>query len=156
MIMKQSLTSIEGAATLCRLRGGRLTPQRRAVLAAFLAARQPLTAYKLRDLILPEDPAITPASVYRSLEFLIEMGLVHRLESTRSFVACEYPEHTHDGQFLICHKCGSVVEAEDKRVTRAVQDLSHRHGYVVAHRTVELVGLCGACQDTDTCEPARP
>jgi Fur family transcriptional regulator, zinc uptake regulator len=114
---------LESAESICCARGKRLTPQRRAVLAKLLTARRPLTAYELVEFIRPEDAAITPASIYRSLDFLVDVGLVHRLDSTRSFVACNHPEHPHAGQFLICRKCGTVVEAEDKRMGRAAEDL---------------------------------
>lgn len=73
---------IEDAEKICRARGGRPTQQRRAVLARLLAAGRPLTAYELLDAIRPDDAAITPASIYRSLEFLVDMGLVHRLDSS--------------------------------------------------------------------------
>jgi Fur family zinc uptake transcriptional regulator len=137
---------LEEAELLCRARGGRLTQQRRTVFAKLLAAGRPITAYELLDLVRPEDAAITPASVYRSLDFLVEVGLVHRLDTTRSFVACEHPDHPHAGQFLICRQCGTVVEAEDKRIARATVDLGARHGFTVDHHTVELTGLCGACR----------
>lgn len=138
--------SVEEAEAICRARGGRLTQQRRAVLAKLLAAERPVTAYELLDLLRPEDAAITSASTYRSLEFLVDMGLVHRLDSTRSFVACERPDHLHAGQFLICRRCGTVVEAEDKRVAEANEDLGERHGFMLDHRTIELTGVCGACR----------
>jgi Fur family transcriptional regulator, zinc uptake regulator len=137
---------LERAASICRARGGRLTPQRRIVLAKLLTANRPLTAYELLDLVRPEDAAITPASTYRSLDFLVAAGLVHRLDSTRSFVACDHPDHPHAGQFLICRECGSVVEAEDKRIDRAAEELGQRHGFTLEHRSVELTGVCGDCQ----------
>lgn len=140
---------LAGADMICRSRGGRLTQQRRAVLGKLLEVSSPATAYELLDLIKPEDASITPASVYRSLDFLVEMGLVHRLDSTKSFVACEHPDHPHAGQFLVCRECGIVVEAEDKRVIRAAENLSERHGFTLDHRTVELIGLCGACRSED-------
>jgi Fur family zinc uptake transcriptional regulator len=140
---------LEEAEAICRARGGRLTQQRRAVLTKLLTTGRPVTAYGLLDLVRPEDAAITPASVYRSLDFLVEMGLVHRLDSTRSFVACEHPEHPHAGQFLICRECGVVVEAEDKRIVRATAELGERHGFVLDHRTVELIGVCGTCRVND-------
>ena len=133
-------------AALCRARGGRLTPQPRAVLEKLLAAGRPHSAYELRDLLLPEDASITPASVYRCLDFLIEHGLVHRLETTRSFVACGHPEHAHPVQFLICRQCGVVVETVDKRISAATSSLGARLGFEVDHRTVELTGLCAACK----------
>ena len=141
---------LASAETICRARGGRLTLQRRAVLGKLLEIGGPATAYELLDRIKPEDASITPASIYRSLDFLVDMGLVHRLDSTRSFVACEHPDHPHAGQFLICRECGLVVEAEDKRIVRATENLGERHGFTLDHRTVELIGLCGACRSEDS------
>jgi Fur family zinc uptake transcriptional regulator len=150
---RDRMHELERAQTICRARGGRLTPQRRIVLAKLLAANRPLTAYELRDLVRPEDSAITPASIYRSLDFLLEAGLVHRLDSTKSFVACEHPDHPHAGQFLICRECGTVVEAEDKRIDRAAADLGERHGFTLEQRSVELTGVCGPCRAADADPP---
>ena len=149
------MTSTPGSVTLneleaiCRRRGGRMTPQRRAVLGKLLKGRVPLSAYDLRDLLLPEDASITPASVYRCLDFLVDHGLVHRLETTRSFIACDHPNHTHAVQFLICRQCGTVVEAEDKRVAAAAENLGHRLGFALDQRTVELTGVCATCKIED-------
>ena len=105
-----------------------------------------MSAYDLRDALLPGDAAITPASVYRCLDFLMGYGLVHRLETTRSFIACEHADHDHAVQFLICRQCGVVAEAEDKCVAAATTSLGHRLGFEVDQRTVELTGICGACR----------
>jgi Fur family zinc uptake transcriptional regulator len=144
--IRQTLDTLEA---LCRQRGGRMTRQRRAVLAKLLAEKRPLSAYELRDLLRPDDPSTTPASVYRCLDFLIEHGLAHRLETTRSFIACEHPDHPHVGQFLICRECGTVVETEDKRIAKAADTLGERHGYALDQRIVELTGLCGACRGSE-------
>ena len=145
-VKPQQKKRLDELEALCRQRGGRLTPQRRAVLERLLVAKRPHSAYELRDLLLPQDPSITPASVYRCLDFLMEHGLIHRLETTRSFVACDHPEHPHAVQFLICRQCGTVVEAEDKRVSSATSSLGSRLGFEVDHRTVELTGVCADCQ----------
>jgi Fur family zinc uptake transcriptional regulator len=137
---------LDGLEAICRKRGGRMTRQRRAVLGKLVENRRPLSAYELRDLLQPEDASVTPASVYRCLDFLVEHGLVHRLETTRSFIACDHPEHPHAVQFLICRQCGSVVEAEDKRMEAATEDLGHRLGFALDQRTVELTGICGPCK----------
>ena len=133
-------------AALCSARGGRMTRQRRAVMDRLLAVPRPQSAYDLRDALLPADPSITPASVYRCLDFLMGHGLVHRLETTRAFVACHHPDHDHAVQFLICRSCGTVVEAEDTAVSAATVDLGQRMGFAVDHRTVELTGTCASCQ----------
>jgi Fur family zinc uptake transcriptional regulator len=131
---------------ICRQRGGRMTRQRRALLAELLAAKRPLSAYELRDMLRPGDASVTPASVYRCLDFLVEHGLVHRLETTRSFIACDHPDHPHAVQFLICRQCGTVVEAEDKRVAAATEKLGQRFGFALDQRTVELTGICATCK----------
>ena len=131
---------------ICRRRGGRMTRQRRAVLGKLLAGRRPVSAYELRDMLLPEDASATPASVYRCLDFLVEHGLVHRLETTRSFIACEHPDHPHAVQFLICRQCGTVLEAEDKQIAVATERLGQRLGFELDQRTVELTGTCAACK----------
>ena len=147
MIRKQGHSQVLAALeAICRERGGRMTPQRRAVLQRLLTAQRPQSAYELRDALLPADAAITPASVYRCLDFLMQHGLAHRLETTRSFVACGHPDHPHAVQFLICRQCGTVVEAEDKRVAAATASLGQRLGFEVDHRTVELTGVCSECQ----------
>jgi Fur family zinc uptake transcriptional regulator len=140
---------VDEAEAICRARGRRFTQQRRRLLDKLLKSGRPVTAYELLDLMRPDDDAITSTSIYRSLEFLIEMGLVHRLDSTRSFVACDHPDHPHTGHFLICRECGTVVEAEDKRIARATEDLGERHGFRLDHRAVELTGVCGACWSND-------
>ena len=145
---------LDRLVAVCVARGGRVTRQRRAVLERLAAAKRPLSAYDVRDLLLPEDAAITPASVYRCLDFLMEHGVVHRLETTRSFVACEHADHDHAVQFLICRQCGTVVEAEDKKVAAATASLGQRLGFAVDHRTVELTGICATCQTDATASAA--
>ena len=143
---RQHTKLLDELEVICRSRGGRMTRQRRAVLDKLLLAKRPLSAYELRDILLPDDASSTPASVYRCLDFLMEHGLVHRLETTRAFIACEHPDHDHAVQFLICRQCGLVVEAEDKRVAAATTSLGQRLGFDLDHRTVELTGTCPSCK----------
>lgn len=148
--IKQTLDSLEA---LCRQRGGRMTRQRRTALAKLLTEKRPVSAYELLDMLRADDPSATPASVYRCLDFLVEHGLVHRLETTKSFVACEHPDHPHAGQFLICRQCGTVIEALDRQVAAATERLGQRLGFALDHRTVELTGICPTCK-TDAANAA--
>ncbi len=133
--------------TLCRERGERLTRQRLAVVRQLLTAGRALSAYELLERLRPEDESATAASVYRTLDFLIELGVAHRLESQRSFVLCSHPQTPHRVQFLICRRCGEVVEAEDARLAAATERLGDRLGFALDRRIVELTGLCGRCRE---------
>jgi Fur family zinc uptake transcriptional regulator len=112
-----------------------------------LSAERPLTAYEILDLLRPEDPSATPAGVYRSLDFLTALGLVHRIESAKSFIACAIPDHAHPSQMLVCRRCGTVVETEDPRVARATASLGRRLGFALDRNTTEFVGLCSSCRE---------
>ncbi|MGC8521876.1 MAG: Fur family transcriptional regulator [Steroidobacteraceae bacterium] len=138
--------TLERLEALCRERGQRLTRQRRAVLRKLVAEGRALSAYELLARLRPEDSRSTPAGVYRALEFLMEAGVVHRLESTRSFILCEHPDAPHRGQLLICRACGQVVEAEDERVAAATGRLGKRLGFSLDPRVLELTGVCAGCR----------
>ncbi len=81
----------------------------------------------------------------------MKYGLVHHIETTRSFIICEHPDHAHTVQFLICRNCGITVEAEDESVAVATEKLGQRLGFVLDRRTVELTGLCGTCHAEQAC-----
>jgi Fur family zinc uptake transcriptional regulator len=138
--------SLQSAEELCRRMGARLTRSRRDVLLSVLAAERPLTAYEILDLLRTKDPSATPAGVYRSLDFLTELGLVHRIDSAKSFIACAMPDHAHPSQMLVCRRCGTVVETEDPGVARATESLGRRLGFALDRNTIEFVGLCPSCR----------
>ncbi len=142
--------TLERLETLCRARGQRLTRQRRAVLLTLLTEARALSAYEVLARLRPQDGRSTPTGVYRALESLIHAGVVHRLESTRSFILCEHPEAPHTGQLLICRACGQVVEAEDPRVAAATGRLGERLGFSLDPGVVELTGVCGRCRAQQT------
>jgi Fur family transcriptional regulator, zinc uptake regulator len=137
--------SLVVADEICRRSGARLTRLRRQVLALLLDAEGPVTAYALLRRLRAERPA-TPAGVYRSLDFLLAHGLVHRLDSRKAFVACVHPDHPHAGQFLICRRCGATVEVEDERISSAVGEWSRKLGFEVEAESLEVSGSCATCR----------
>lgn len=140
------IRALELAEEFCRRVGARLTRLRRNVLMVVLSTEHPLTAYEILDLLRPTDPSVTPAGVYRSLDFLTELGLVHRIDSAKRFIACAMPNHPHPSQMLVCRRCGTVVETEDPGVARATESLGHRLGFALDRNTMEFVGLCSSCR----------
>ncbi|MEM7121578.1 MAG: transcriptional repressor [Pseudomonadota bacterium] len=135
----------DAAARLCDQRGVRLTPLRCAVLDLVVAAGRPIGAYELLDLLREEQGKAAPPTVYRALDFLIEQGLVHRLESLNAYVGCADPAHVHAWQFLICGDCGRAVEMDDRRIKNAIDKGAADHGFVIGRQTVEIIGTCADC-----------
>ncbi|MEY6432606.1 transcriptional repressor [Thioalkalicoccus limnaeus] len=135
------------ADALCRRRGARLTAQRRRVLAILGRTRRPLGAYAILDALRDQSARSTaPPTVYRALEFLLEHGLIHRIESLHAFIGCTHPEHPHAGQFLICRGCGLVEEKEDDRIQDSLGQTAQDSGFKSERPVVELIGLCADCR----------
>jgi Fur family zinc uptake transcriptional regulator len=136
--------SLKEAEVLCEERGGRLTPLRKKVLTLLLESQGPAKAYDLLE-HLGDDGAAKPPSVYRSLDFLLEMGLAHKIESLNAFVACGHWKHGHAAVFLICDKCGAAGElhANDsvKKLTQEVESVK----FQMRSAVIEIRGLCRDC-----------
>ena len=134
------------AERLCHDRGARLTTQRRTVLELLCASDRPLSAYEILDRMRATTRNPAPPTVYRALEFLLDQGLVHKLESLHAFVGCSHPEHPHASQFLICSDCGAVSEMGSDEVARSLRKAEKALGFKTARPVVELLGTCADCQ----------
>lgn len=137
--------AVATAERVCKERGARLTEIRRRVLELVWENHRPAGAYALLDGLKPELPSAAPPTVYRALEFLLDHGLVHRIQSLNAFVGCADPEHAHRGLFLICDACGDAVEIEDSAIDRAVAKSATQLGFTLKSRTIEATGLCRQC-----------
>ena len=138
--------ALRRAEQLCAARGARLTPGRRRVLELILAARQPIGAYALLAELRGERGRPGPPTVYRALAFLLAHRLVHKIESVSAFVACDYIEHPHESQFMICDDCGAAQEFQDEAVVESLRRLGEDRGFVVARQVIEVRGRCPACR----------
>ncbi|MFT8242777.1 Fur family transcriptional regulator [Roseomonas sp. BN140053] len=142
---------LDRVAASCAARGAQLTPLRRQVLALVLDAESPVGAYALLDRLKAERPGAAPPTVYRALDFLLEQGLIHKVERLNAFVGCVEADHGHGPglhhphQFLICGTCGATQEVADEAVTRAVAAAASRAGFRPARATVEVEGTCARC-----------
>lgn len=108
------------------------------------AAQNPLSAYEVLDKMRGKG-AVTPPTVYRSLDKLIEKGLAHRLESLNAYVACKHPHHHEMAAFAICDNCGLVTEFSDPSINERLSQWSDDHAFCSKKVTVEIRGICEAC-----------
>ena len=132
----------------CAEKGARLTPARLAAYAEMLACGRPLSAYELIGLLEQrQERKIAPLTVYRHLDFLMQTGLVHRLQSTQTYLPCDHPDHAHESQFLLCSSCGHVDEVESEGLETLLSEIADERGFRPDNAVVEVKGLCGACAD---------
>ncbi|MDR3504930.1 MAG: Fur family transcriptional regulator [Acidocella sp.] len=137
---------LAAAEQLCTKHGTQLTALRREVLELILHAEAPVTAYQLLDQLREVRKSAVPPTVYRALDFLLANRLIHRIERLNAFIPCAEADHEHnDVQFLICRKCGTVMEIEDHGISAALAKAAAAHGFHPAKAIVELDGICAAC-----------
>jgi len=137
--------ALRQAEILCQKRGVRLTPLRRRVLKAIWQNHEAVKAYELIHQLSSENHTLKPPTVYRSLEFLINQGLIHRIESLNAYIGCVRPAEQHEPQLLICDTCGSVQEMSVPEARRALDKAASKAGFEVKNRTIEIHGTCQNC-----------
>ena len=142
------------AEAICEHRGATFTELRRHVLGMILDAASPTGAYELLDRLRQTRRGAAPPTIYRTLDFLLEQGLIHRVERLSAFVGCvagctvdpDGESHTHAAQFLICRNCGRVVEMQDHDVSSVLARAAKREGFSISGATIEAEGFCGSCR----------
>lgn len=138
---------LERATRLFEAKGMKMTDLRRRVLEEIAASHEALGAYEILDRMAAKGPRLAPISVYRAIEALHEVGLVHRLESRNAFFACHgshAPER--DQLILACERCGRVAEIAGDQVFAALGLALQRASFEPRRTVTEVSGVCAACR----------
>ena len=131
---------------ICAARGVRLTSQRKRVFELICASKKASSAYELLEDLKQSEPQAKPPTVYRALDFLMEQGFIHRVESTNSFISCcSCNAHKHFSQLLICDQCGNVIELQDDSLIALLADHAEKHGFKIVNHVIESHGVCQSC-----------
>jgi Fur family transcriptional regulator, zinc uptake regulator len=138
--------ALEIAERLCIDRGVQLTPIRHQVLGLIWESHKAVKAYELLDRIKPMQAAAKPATIYRALDFLIEQGLIHRVESLNAFIGCSCSEYQHEQLLLICNKCLEVEERSATNVMSALTLEIQQAKFTAHSKALEIHGVCAKCR----------
>lgn len=133
------------ARQFCEDKGARFTILREKVYALLLEQQGAVGAYELLDSLKLTESNAKPATVYRTLDFLLEFGLIHKIESTNAFVACHHFDCNHPVQFLICDVCGDVREIQSVGLKDTLDKQAMTVGFNVIKQTIEAHGTCANC-----------
>ena len=124
----------------------KLTKNQSLVLKVLESHQNPLSAYSILEQ-LTDAGLRAPPQVYRALEKLISYGLIHKLESINSYVACQHHNcGSHQvTSFAICDSCERVSEIVDTEFENTLHGLAEQSGLTPTHSTIEIHGTCSAC-----------
>jgi len=137
-------TSLDAADRLTAA-GERVTRQRLLVANALAGSGRQLTAEQLYRSLRRQVPGIGRATVFRTLETLVDAGVARRLElegHVYAYVAC-LPKHHHH---LACTRCGRVEEIDEAYVTPIARRLAADLGFEIDDARLDFYGRCAACR----------
>lgn len=141
--MKRNM--VRDAQAYCLKHGIRFTEPRRHVLEIIASSEKPVGAYDILAQLGKTMPNPKPPTAYRAIDFLLEHGFIHRIESLNAFLVCR-ESHRHEGsQFMICDDCGDVAEAHLCTLPAPLVERTAARGFSVTHWNVELHGRCDSC-----------
>lgn len=126
--------------------GLRLTRQREVILQAFLEAEGHVSAEDLYRRVTEEDPTIGLATVYRTLNLLVESGLAQRRQFGEGQGRFEHVLDQEHHDHLVCTRCGSIAEFYSPEIEHLQEEVSRQKRFRIFSHRLELYGLCSNCQ----------
>ena len=145
MNLSVSAEALKKAEELCEINGLKLTKLRKQVLKLIWRKPGYVKAYDLLDELKKIDPSAKPPTIYRTLDFLIENGLIHKLQSLNAFIGCPHPHEHNERYFLICDSCQKIEECCSKKINNVVASTSKNNNFIPNKVTFEIAGTCQNC-----------
>jgi Fur family zinc uptake transcriptional regulator len=112
------------------------------VLECVLGSSGPVTAYAIQRRLRTKNPKAAPQSVYRALRFLINRGVIDRIELLNAYVSRRDPGAKSPCQFLVCGACRRVEEIGEAAITETLLRQAHSRGFQIERLVVEFSGIC--------------
>lgn len=138
---------------LLREKGLKVTTQRLAVLAVLSQKLdRHLTAEEIYDLVKVSNPEIGLATVYRTIQMLLELKIIDRINLDDGYVRYELghvyeSEDSHHHHHLICVKCGRVMSFQGDLLEEFEKRIEDKTGFWIQDHDVKLYGYCTDCQE---------
>ena len=129
---------IEKALEKLKQHAFKSTRARNDILEVIAKHDKALSAYELQDLLKSEGKSYSAITIYRVLETLVELDIVHKVHSINSFMkCCEHRGHLH--RLLVCKTCHKV-----QSISREANEV-HISGFAQLEVIDEVLGLCEKC-----------
>lgn len=150
---------MQRAKSVCAQKKIKLTPLRQEILSEIAASHVALGAYDLRDRLVQKGRDVSPISIYRIIDVLLDAGVIHRLESKNAYFACFKPHKTNDPKegalngaegesspvFLVCNMCDRIAEIDVEEVWTELGQKISPLGFRPVQSVLEIKGLCKIC-----------
>ena len=142
------MTHCHTLITTLRQQGCRMTPQREMIVEAIAYSGRHMTAEEVLEIVRQKTRAVNIATVYRTLDLLVEKGLATRTdlgEGRVVYATVRHGPHIH----LVCRRCGRMLEADAALLAPLTAALREEYHFCCDTGHLALYGLCEACNQTE-------
>ena len=128
-----------------RSRGFRVTPQREMIVEAIAHHGNHINAEEVFARIREHTHAVNIATVYRTLDLLVEQGLASRIDLGKGqvvYATYQHGPHIH----LVCRQCGQIIDADQNLLLALNEQLTAEYQFAADLQHISVLGLCNDCQ----------
>jgi Fur family transcriptional regulator, ferric uptake regulator len=128
-----------------RQKGYRITPQREIIVQAIAHADSHMTAEEIFAEVQTRTQALNLATIYRTLELLMEEGLVTGInlgEGKIIYATTNHGPHIH----LVCRGCGQIMDVDPQLLASVEERLQSEHHFTPDLNHISIFGFCSQCR----------
>jgi Fur family transcriptional regulator, peroxide stress response regulator len=128
----------------CRRKGLPVTLQRRLILEAVLQRDDHPSADQIYEAVQDRIPQLSRTTVYRTLDTLLELGVIRRVHLTGATARFDGRIRRH--HHLVCAQCGKIIDLQDEGLDQLPVPKRKLQGFAVDDFSVQFSGTCAECQ----------
>lgn len=137
---------------ILKKKGYKFTPQRKAILEVVSEKfGEHLSSEEIYDLVKVKNPEIGLATVYRTVQLLVELDVLSKLNLDDGFVRYEMNDHDgdqHHHHHLICSECGRIDEVREDLLESIEAEIERKYEFQIKDHKLKFFGLCKSCQNS--------
>ena len=137
----------EYAVKALRDGGYKVTNPRKKVLEAIEKAEGPMSPYDIGKMTEEEGKHLDQVTIYRVINLLCSLNLVHKVFSRGGYVRCDLLEEEGCHRFLVCRGCGNLQEFRNEALCNQENQIAQKMGFQAEHHVTESSGLCRDCRE---------
>ena len=140
------MNPLDGFRDFLRSRNLPITAQRMLVARSLFSTHKHVSVEEILERLSSEGAPLGKATLYRTLDLLVESGLVREHDFGEGFKRYEYLAGPADHEHLICERCGKLIEFTSSEIAELQRELSRAHNFQPRYHRLEVYGYCEDCR----------
>ena len=122
------------------------TPARLSIFKEVYSSSEHFDADEIYFRLHSDKKRVSRATVYRTLDLLVENGFVSKVNVGRSQVHFENTLAQKNHEHLVCTQCGKIIEFNNKLLEEEQNRICKEYGFLPTKHNLIVFGLCDECQ----------